>query len=397
VINPYLSTSLIFYCLLNTACVLEKEENNSFKVKGDIYELEGDLILSINDNEELIISNNLINNSNQKFSFRQRFNTGNDIQISITKQPDSQYCKFIKDRTNIGISFSDTITDHDFDEIGISCRSYSRISNNPESLSADYFHTCIIDNNGPRCLGEDWKHSSDTNITQIPSGLVNPRKITSSDTHGCVIDDTGVVCWGKDNQTDSIPKLDNPREVKAGSGFSCALDDLGLKCWGWELLATEVPMDIVNAANLSVGRASACVLDNGQPICRATYDALIEIVPDLLDHATYMSTYEETACAIQDNKLYCWGGWVNPDTYGAELNSTLSQFYLGLSTYCLASEKTVACTDQPSHTLMEDMISIMPDAKSIELGIYHICAMNNDDTVCFGNHFANQESHSLSN
>jgi hypothetical protein len=395
--HPYPAISLIFCCLFNSACTPEKEEKYSFDVKGDIYELKGDLTLSVNDNEELIISNDSNNDHNQQFSFRQRFNSGDEIRVSITKQPELQHCKFVKDRSSIGTNFSDIITDNDFDEIGIDCQSYSRISNNPESLSADYFHTCIIDSNGPRCLGDDWRHSQDTNIIQITTGLVNPRKITSSDTHGCVIDDTGVVCWGQDDQIVIPSTLTNPREVKAGSGFSCALDDAGLKCWGWETLSMAASIYIENATNLNVGQSSVCLLDNGQPVCKATSDQLITNIPDILDHVTYMSIYERTACAIQDKKLYCWGGWVNADSYGIELTNSLSQVYLGNGTYCLANKSTVSCTDQPSHYLMEDMISIMPNAKSIETGIYHICAMNNDDTVCFGSNFANQESHSLFN
>lgn len=395
--NPYPAISLIFCCFFNSACTPEKEEKYSFDVKGIIYGLEGELILSANGNEEIIISDDPNNFHIQQFSLRQKFNSGDDIQISIIKQPNSQFCKFIKDNSSIGLKFSDTITDHDFDKVGISCLSYSRISNNPESLSADYFHTCIIDINGPRCIGDDWAYSQDTNITQITTGLINPRKITSSDTHGCVIDDTGIVCWGKEDQITIPSTLTNPREVKAGSGFSCALDDAGLKCWGWEQLSMEASINIENATNLNIGRSSVCLLDNGQPICKAISNPSITNIPDILDHVTYMSVYEKTACAIQDKKLYCWGGWINDDSYGMELTNSLSEVYLGKNTYCLANKSTVSCTDQSSHYLMEDMISIMPNAKSIETGKYHICAMNNDDTVCFGSDFADPESHSLSN
>ena len=390
-INPYTTIIIIFCCLFNSACTLEQEDKNSFNMKGDIYQLEGELTLTADDNEDLILQSNLSTSSQQQFSFRQKFYTGDNVEISITKQPRSQYCRFIRSGIIIGEKISTTITDQDFDEIIIDCQSYSRTNNNPESLSADDFHTCLIDNAGARCLGKD------QNMTNVTTGLVNPRKITSSDTHGCVIDDSGVVCWGVDSQEVIPSNLSNPKEIKAGSGFSCALDDMGLKCWGWDLLASEVSMNIENATNLSVGRASACVLDNGKPICKANDNPLITNVPDILNHVTSMTLYQSTACAIQDKRLYCWGDWVNPDSYGIELNTSLSQIYLGKNTHCLANEETVACTDQSSHHLMEDMTKVMPNATSIELGIYHICAMNDDDTVCFGSNLAHQKSILLSN
>jgi hypothetical protein len=388
--NPHLTTSLLFFCLFNSACTFEEERKNYFNVNGDIYGLEGELTLNANGSEELIIRSNSDSSSGQKFSLRQRFYSGDTFKVSIAEQPSLQYCRFINNQPPAGEFFSATITNQDFDEININCLNYHHIGSSLESLSADYHHTCLIDNEGAKCLGGDARHTENTNITQITTGLINPRSITSSDTHGCVIDDTGIVCWGREAQASVPPHIVNPREVEAGSWFSCAIDDTGLKCWGWELLTTEIPFDIVNATNLSVGRASACVLDNGKPICRATSKIQIEDVPDILDHVSYMSVYKNTACAIQDHKLYCWGDSASADSYGIKLNNTLSKIRLGYRIYCLANDKTVSCTDQISHELMEDIVKIMPNAKSIELGIKHACATNDEDAICIGNHFAYQ-------
>jgi len=391
--KPFIALLLLFNFLFISACTFEDDSNEgAYKVRGDLYDLNGELTLSLNGNEELIISNESSEYSLQQFSFRQKLNIGDEVEVSIVNQPASQHCRFYENPNVVGEFFSGVVDDQDFVDINIDCLSYNRVSNGPQSISTGSYHTCIIDNEGARCVGQDGPYAQNVNITQLPTGLSNPKSISSSSSHGCVLDGTEIVCWGKDENTTIPLNLINPREVQVGEGFSCAIDDEGLKCWGWELLSSIVSMDIEDASNLTVGRASACVLDHGKPICRATTDSIITNVPDILDHVTDISIHESTACAIQDKKLYCWGSWVNPEAYGAELSANLSWIQLRWDASCLANESTVTCTDHPIGTLMEAMVNIVPDAKSIGMGIYHVCAMNDDGVTCFGSNFANQES-----
>jgi hypothetical protein len=388
----YFTLLLILSFFVTSACTFEDNDNEgSYEVQGNLYHLDGKLTLSLNGNEEIIILNDPDNQRSQ-FSFRQKLYAGNDVKISILKQPESQFCQFYENQNLIGESISGVVEDQDFNNMYIDCLSYNRISNNPQSISTGYYHTCIIDNDGAKCMGQDSRYTQGVNITQLPTGLINPINITSSHSHGCVLDDTGIACWGAEENTRIPSNLINPRELQVGGGFSCALDDEGLKCWGWDFLSSIISMDINNASNLTVGRASACILDNGKPICRATSDSLIPSVPDILDHVTDISIHESTACAIQDNKLYCWGSWVNPQVYGVELGADLSWVKLGGDVSCLANEETVACTSHPIGSLMEAMVNIVPDAKSIGMGIYHVCAMNDEAVTCFGSASAYPDS-----
>ncbi len=390
--KPSLVFLLIFSLLLSSACSLEDDGNDSYKVEGDIYDLQGEVALSINDNEVLVIEDASSENISRRFVFRQTLFDGDKFEISIIKQPESQYCQFYGKQIITGESFSGIIEEQDFIDINIDCLSYNRISNQPQSLSVGDYHTCIIDSDGAQCRGEDSRYVGNVNITQLPIGLSNPTDITSAAYHGCVIDNTGIVCWGDEAKALIPSDLVNPRELQVGEGFSCALDEEGLKCWGWDLLSSAVSFDIENATNLTVGRASACVLDSGKPICRAVGDQSITNVPEILDHVTYISIYESTACAIQDSKLYCWGDWINPETFGADLSDALMHINLGITASCLANKQVVSCTGSPIRFLMEDMVNLMPDAKNVGIGRYHVCAMNDDDTLCFGSNFAYPES-----
>lgn len=396
--KPYLTLLLIFSVLFTGACSFEGDDKDSYKVEGDIYDLQGEVALSINDNEVLVIEGGSNDSTLKRFVFRQELLEGEEFKISIIKQPESQYCQFYGTQIITGESFSGIVENQDFIDINIDCLSYNRISNQPQSLSVGNYHTCFIDSDGAQCMGRDSNYAGNINITQLPMGLSNPKDITSAAYHGCVTDDTGIVCWGEEDKALVPLNLVNPRELQVGEGFSCALDDEGLKCWGgWDLLSTTVPFDIENATNLTVGRASACVLDSGKPICRATSDQGIIYVPDILDHVTYISIYESTACAIQDSKLYCWGDWVNPETFGADLSDDLLHINLGITASCLANKQVVSCTDASMKFSMKDMVNIMPDATNIGIGRYHVCAMNDKDILCFGNASANPESTLTSN
>lgn len=390
--KPLLSFLLIFSFFFVSACSLEDDDKDNYKVEGDIYDLQGEVALSINDNEVLVISESSSESILQRFVFRQTLLEGDEFIISIVKQPESQYCRFYVGSSTTVEVFSGVIENQNFTDLDIQCLSYNRISNQPQSLSVGNDHTCFIDGDGAKCMGRDSNYAGNVNITQLPIGLSNPKDITSAAYHGCVTDDTGIVCWGKEDKTVVPSNLVNPRELQVGEGFSCALDDEGVKCWGWEALSSALSFEVDNVTNLTVGRASVCVLDNGKPICRALGERAIANIPDILDHVTYIAAYESTVCAIQDKKLYCWGNLFNSNGYGTDLSTELIHINLSFDMNCLANEETVSCTDQPVGSLMEEMVHIMPDAKNIGIGGYHVCAMNDEDILCFGSAFAYPES-----
>ena len=66
----------------------------------------------------------------------------------------------------------------------------------------------------------------------MPSGLVNPSQVSAGWFHSCVLDDNGVHCWGSKGKTGSNRRLNSPIVVETGTTFSCAIDDDGVKCWG---------------------------------------------------------------------------------------------------------------------------------------------------------------------
>ncbi len=371
----------LFGCTLN-----DDEDQGHYGVSGGITYLEGQIVLTLNDNEDLTISSTqgpLV----EGFSFRQKLYEGDSYQVKIKQQPNSQYCVISGEE--------DVISDQSEVDVNVYCRTYYRIDNNPESIEAVGNHTCLIENSISKCFGKGGRPNENKNTTSVPIGLVNPTSISTSLIQSCVIDDTGVVCWGEetdDYSASTIPvQFINPKEVKAGEWFTCVIDDNGVVCWGWDLLSSTAPTDIISASNLRVGRANACLLDNGKPICWGSENNKITAVPDFLVDVVDIYVGDFKACAIQDSKLYCWGVNNVEDIFSIELEPNLSAIYVpggGLS--CLASEETLDCSEQYDLTLMEDFTHISPKAESVSMGKYHMCAKDEKGFVCAGSNASEQ-------
>jgi hypothetical protein len=124
-------------------------------------------------------------------------------------------------------------------------------------------HTCGIDVVlGLLCWGENANGESTP-----PKTLKNPRQVSAGFYHTCALDDNGVSCWGRSSEGQTnVPKLVNPRLVQAGGYHTCALDDNGVSCWGDNSFGqSTVPASLVmpnqgrKISALSSGQFHNCV------------------------------------------------------------------------------------------------------------------------------------------
>jgi hypothetical protein len=99
-------------------------------------------------------------------------------------------------------------------------------------LSAGWFNTCAIDDNGAICWGDNWANQS-----TIPGGLGNPTTLATGPYHSCAIDDAGVSCWGSPSfelfergQANVPDGLINPTAITAGRYHTCAIADGVVHC-----------------------------------------------------------------------------------------------------------------------------------------------------------------------
>ncbi len=117
-------------------------------------------------------------------------------------------------------------------------------------LAAGNDHTCVIDDNGVTCWGNNyWGEST------VPAGLINPTALAAGWYHTCAIDDNGVTCWGRNNEGQStVPAgLINPTALAGGGWHTCAIDGNGVTCWGRnDYGQSTVPEDLVFSGILDV-------------------------------------------------------------------------------------------------------------------------------------------------
>jgi len=99
----------------------------------------------------------------------------------------------------------------------------------PQYVSSGYSHTCVIDDEGVKCWG-----NNRSGQTEVPKGIKNPKAVSAGLFHTCAIDDDGVKCWGNNSsgQTEVPKGIKNPKAVSAGLFHTCAIDDDVVKCWG---------------------------------------------------------------------------------------------------------------------------------------------------------------------
>ena len=280
-------------------------------------------------------------------------------------------------------------------------------------------HTCaILDDNFLKCWGKNEAgqlgdgSTTDRHVpVTINLGMSRTVKVVSTgDHHTCaILDDDSLKCWGKNgygqlgdgsaiNQHTPVSiNLGTGRTAKAitlGRVFTCAiLDDDSLKCWGnnsaGELGTGETssfntpPADSIN---LGVARTAKAVSAGDKHVCAILDDDSLKCWGDnqygqLGDGSTTdnrapvainlgagrtakaISLGGDHTCAIlDDDSLKCWGKNGSGRLGDGSITNRNAPVAINLGT-----NKSV---------------------KMVAMGIWHTCAMLNDDTVkCWGGNY----------
>ncbi len=217
-------------------------------------------------------------------------------------------------------------------------------ANNSGLLSAGYFHTCAINDNGVTCWGS---LSTQSNVPQ----LQNPKQVSAGGSQTCALDDNEVKCWGSNLWGQlNVPKLQNPKQISSGLDHTCALDDNEVKCWGFDRLGQLNVPKLQNPKQISAGESHTCALDDNGVKCWGSNNFGQLNVPEL-QNPKQVSAGGGHTCALDDNGVKCWGnnvyGQLNVPklTFGPTLQSP--QFKLEtIATYF----KVLAYGSAPSRT-----------------------------------------------
>ena len=256
----------------------------------------------------------------------------------------------------------------------------STMFNNPQQVSAGFWHSCARDNLGIHC----WGHNADGQ-SEIPAGLVNPVSVEAGGSHSCAIDDSGVNCWGNNqfNQID-LPSFNQPTLLSAGWFHNCVRDANGVSCWGDNAKGQlNVPEEVSSPDSLAAGRHHSCAIEASAVICWGynTYGQL-DIPSGLIKPVELTADYNHT-CVKHDSGISCWG----EDRYGeATAPTSLGQVgsvTAGYRQSCAITSNGLECwgrneygqTDVPANVIAPTMVTS---------GAAHNCVIENSDVVCWG-------------
>lgn len=247
-----------------------------------------------------------------------------------------------------------------------------------KSITAGIEHTCVWEDSGIRCWG-----NNDKGQITIPE-LIHPRQISAGGSHTCALDEQGVKCWGgnAEGQT-KVPSLKNPKWIIAGYAYTCAIEDDGAKCWGAYSNEDTIP-PVKNPRQITGGHAHVCVLDDEGAKCWVTNESIIvETTVPALKHIREISAGILHTCALDDDGVHCWGRNEEGQAKVPFLKNPRQIAAGGLHT-CALDEDGVKCWGH--NQFGQTVVPPLHRPQKIVAGAFHTCALLDDveELKCWG-------------
>ncbi len=350
------------------------EEQEKFDISGAVYDLDGEIEISLN-NEEFISISKI---SPKDFKFEGSLESGETYSVLIVKQPESQWCKV---KYGNGLIESEEIK-----HLRVECHTFYRGLKGVSEVSTGAYHTCAIVENKVECWGDNIYGQTD-----VPNNLMNPRKISSGGTHTCVQDDSGVVCWGGEENTDFTKveppeNLVNVRELSSGFFSSCVIDDSGLQCFGNEKFSnlTTPPINLEDPHGLVVKGSNACVIDGKKPLCWG-YNSGAYTLPETLLEVDIIDIGQTGGCAITNGLVTCWD---RTDKTSSEITgelelNTSSNLAVNYSNGCAVTDLGLTCWGRNLDGV-PDLQNIVKFPSQLSFDHHHGCVIESEELICAG-------------
>jgi hypothetical protein len=272
-------------------------------------------------------------------------------------------------------------------------------------LSAGDSHTCALLTSGKvQCWGD-----SNWGVISPPQFGAPVVYITSGRTHACAVTSAGQVkCWGEKNTSMTQPPLlpISPMKIAIAEENACAWNESGINCEGLVVgfgvnslpeflhpksvaLAASGIFSICGIDKLSSGNNSRnSLLSIGAHLICNDQDATSltpQTPPATLTNPTTIALGINTACAVANDELMCWGSEILPGA--PEKVHGIQKLQIGISHACLLDHFGLECWGDPA----SEASKVPPALKDIgavtdfAVGYLHTCALTADRKVkCWG-------------
>ena len=227
--------------------------------------------------------------------------------------------------------------------------------------------------------------SSYNSVDAPPADLANVQQMDMFGSHACAHDGSTVSCWGLNSsfQLDVPVDLGTPEKVVVGGSHTCVLQtDQQVQCWGNDTDGqASVPTGIGNIVALDAGNAHTCAVnDQGQLFCWGAMDQ--SDIPAGLNYVTEIYSGLYNNCAMTATEAVCWGRnehgqssiWYNVKDYG-----------VGDNHVCAINDEQVMCFGQTNN--QPNVLDIPGDIQGpqkIGVGRYHSCVWADSGMHCWG-------------
>jgi len=237
-------------------------------------------------------------------------------------------------------------------------------------LGLGFIHSCVIDDSGVVCWGDDGLGK-----TTVPS-LSSPKQVVAGINNACALDKNGVTCWGSNSA--AVPALINPVYITTGRNHTCAIDDTGVVCWGADDYGQSTPVDIINPIKVTAGDYHTCAMGDDGVKCWGR-DLFGETTPPAISNPTDIGAGAYHSCVLDDNGVKCWGSSVY--TQVPNLLSPV-QLAIGGQHSCVLDASEVKCWG--SNYNNQITVPSLLNPVFVNSGSFHSCAIDDLELVCWG-------------
>lgn len=218
-----------------------------------------------------------------------------------------------------------------------------------------------------------------------------PRyQLVAAYSNTCVLDsENGVYCFGYDyGGLSNVPTdLVNPRQVSVGGGHACALDDNGVHCWGEYFDGygqAYVPNNLVNPTHVASGIRHTCAVDENGVQCWGSNETGESDVPEGLVNPRQVAAGKYHTCALDDNGVHCWGWGIHGETDVPTdlINPRYVAAYGNAS--CALDDSGVRCWGRNTNNVPVSVPREFQNPRQVAIGGDHLCVLDDAGVNCWG-------------
>lgn len=362
-------------------------------VKASIIGLDGIIELTLNDSDSIRPSGRPSRQTSDFFTefrrdtavFPQLLETGEAVEIEVTRQPDWSYCEVSEEQ------------DWTFDAetnsyFTVYCQPFRKGRAVTSSVDISSTHACAILDDTARCFGDNVR------IIRVPEEFTEPQLLKAGHGFSCGVQADELFCWGDEEYgflSFAVPEIvGGIQELELGAQSACLIDEEGLKCWGHEssAIVNNFPQALESPNNLVVREDNACVLEAGNAHCWGG-NVDDETLPEDLSSIVDIDINIVYGCAVTESStVICWPNRGFREDYPPvpEDLGRVSAIAVGLNTACATTDNGLRCWGKSNNPLsLTDRIVTYPN--NLVLSNYSGCAIEEDELICFGTYVGGRD------